>query len=385
METRDGHQKRLGGVIAVKLLFVVRGIFPDRIGGAPRHSYFLIKHLAELGCQIDVVHPSQNRHFGEYENVREFALPYGRTIFDFSRNVNHFIGERVYDVGYGDGLSLIRYLRQRKFPCVFNHHGFHMFQRQDFSKHITEAPKDAVREILLWLPRQKLCRYACSNSDYVISLGGKITHLLRTDLGVPEDKILELPNGVDLTIIPKSGVSAREPNSFLFVGGLGFRKGLTFLIRALNTLDIDFSCYIVGGGPLKARISDSNRNRNVKILGRVSDKRLFHLYTMVECFLLPSLQEGMPTVILEAMASHLPIIATDVGAISTMVRTENGFLIEARSAKAIVNAVGRFVQLPEERRRAMGTASRRIVEREFAWSNIARDYYVAFRQIAGGR
>ena len=368
----------------MKLLFVTRGIFPDRVGGAPRHSYFLIKHLAELGCRIDVVHPSQSRHFREYENVCEYTLPYGRTIFDFSRNVNNFIGERAYDVGYSDGLSSIRYLRGRKFPCVFNHHGFHMFQRQDFFKHIGESPKDALREILFWLPRRWACRYACSNSDYVISLGGKITHLLRTGLGVPEDKILELPNGVDLTLIPKSQPSAREPNSFLFVGGLEFRKGLTFLTKALNVLNIELNCYIVGGGPLKARISNSNRNRNVRILGRVSDERLFHLYNMVECFLLPSLQEGMPTVILEAMASHLPIIATDVGAISTMVRNENGFLIEARSTEAIVNAIERFVRLPEGRRRAMGATSRRIVEREFAWPNIARDYYQAFQQIAGG-
>ncbi|MCK4255852.1 glycosyltransferase family 4 protein, partial [candidate division WOR-3 bacterium] len=297
----------------MRFLFATRGIFPDFIGGAPRHSRFLIEHLSRMPCEIHVIHPSTNKHFSAYPNIREFYVPYGRSMFEYSQKIFSFIGNKRYEVGYSDGLSLIRYLKHRKFPCLFNHHGFHIFQRQYFGKIAWESPREGFQGFIFFIPRRWACYYAAVNSDYVISLGGSLTELIHSQLKIPEYKILELPNGVDLSTISKfRNDSNRIPNSFLFVGGLVFRKGLTFLIKALNRIQKDVVFYIVGDGPLKDWLLKHNRKKNVKILGRISDDELLELYNRVECFLLPSLQEGMPTVILEAMACHLPIIATDV-------------------------------------------------------------------------
>ncbi|RMD97728.1 MAG: glycosyltransferase, partial [Deltaproteobacteria bacterium] len=92
-----------------------------------------------------------------------------------------------------------------------------------------------------------------------------------------------------------------------------------------------------------------------------------------EAYILPSLYEGMPTVILEAMANGLPIIATDIGAVRTMVDEENGLVIPPGSPQAIVDAVRHlFVTCSPQERRRMGEVSYQRVRAAFTWQQIAR-------------
>jgi len=366
----------------MKILFATRGIFPNIIGGAPRHSRLLIEYLSKMDCEIHVIHPSPNQIFSSLKNIKEIYIPYGSSILSYSKRISKFIENKHYDVGYSDGLSLVKYVNYRKFPIVFNHHGFHMFQKQYFLKSIKESPKEGIVDLFLFIPRRFACKYMANKSDYVISLGGRLTELINKKLGISLTKIIELPNAIDVSRIKCDGFwNKKVPNSFLFVGGLTFRKGLTFLIKALNELKGSFIFFLVGDGPLKDWIVKHNKNECVKILGKITDRELFDLYNRVECFVFPSLQEGMPTVILEAMASYLPVIATDIGAVRVMVSSANGVIIKPNSQGAIKGAIKKFIDLDKEKKIIMGNKSRKIVENKYNWPLIVKKYYDFFKLI----
>jgi len=101
-----------------------------------------------------------------------------------------------------------------------------------------------------------------------------------------------------------------------------------------------------------------------------------------DVFVFPTRYEGMPTVILEAMAAGLPVIASDIGAVLTMVSAANGRLLPAGDAVALAAALGELAEAGEARRRALGEASRRLVEQRYTWTVVARTTLDLLAQLA---
>src|SRR5690606_26467654 len=115
------------------------------------------------------------------------------------------------------------------------------------------------------------------------------------------------------------------PLRLLFVGRFAFNKGIDLLMdvaRRLADEGAPVRFDLAGDGPLLAHYQAAGLPANVSLLGRVNDAELFALYTACDALVLPTRFEGMPTVVLEAMARARPIIVSDVGACAGLV--ENG-------------------------------------------------------------
>ena len=135
----------------------------------------------------------------------------------------------------------------------------------------------------------------------------------------------------------------------LYVGRLEPEKGVEYLIEALDRLrkteGIEFHLDIVGSGPdrniLKKKKEESGVNRYVIFFGHIpSGPNLFEIYERSDIFVLPSLTEGAPQVLYEAMAKGLPIIATAVGGVPDIIKDgENGLLIPPANPEAIAEAI----------------------------------------------
>ena len=216
--------------------------------------------------------------------------------------------------------------------------------------------------------------------DAVIAVS-KATKKLALNVGAPTNKVTVIYNTVDETIFaPKSKALCRQKlglprdtKIILFVGNLIPRKGAEYLIKALpmiltkipNTLLV-----IVGDGPqrdeLEQLVKELDLELNVIFTGRIPTEKLCLYYGAADIFVLPSLHEGHPMVLLEAMASGLPVIATKVsGSMETVIHSVNGYLVEPRDiyqlAESIIKVLGNEKQIHE-----FGKASLRIYKKRFS-------------------
>jgi len=178
----------------------------------------------------------------------------------------------------------------------------------------------------------------------------------------------------------------REGGYLLYVGRLDHRKGIVDLVNATQILkeNTETKLVIVGKGHLykdiKAIILKNNLN-NVELLGHVSWERLLYLYRNAEVFIFPSHYEGLPTVVLEAMASGLPIVASDIPAHrDVIIDGYNGLLSKTGSPESIAEKV--LILLEDEKlQRKLGRNARKTILRKFTWDRISSKFERIYTEV----
>jgi glycosyltransferase involved in cell wall biosynthesis len=204
----------------------------------------------------------------------------------------------------------------------------------------------------------------------------------------PERPIGVIPNGVDATtfhppaeMVPRSG-----PVRLLFVGRVVYQKGLDVLLHTLAALPpaLDWQLEIIGDGDARPALTleaaQLGLASRITFAGWCDRAVIAERYRQADLFVFPSRDEGMPNVVLEAMASGLPIVATAIAGSEELVREgENGCLVPSGEAPALADALARLIAQPEQLR-AMGRASREIVEREYTWTRVAACYLDLLRE-----
>jgi glycosyltransferase involved in cell wall biosynthesis len=148
--------------------------------------------------------------------------------------------------------------------------------------------------------------------------------------------------------------------------------------------DTPFEIHIVGDGPDKAHFLDQIAERSVqqyfKLHGYVEHTRLPEHYLNADIFVLPSLAEGMPNVVLEAMGSGLPIVATDVPGSEELVRNgENGYLLKTREPDDLAHALLALITNPQQRK-LMGYASQHLAG-HYTWKKVTQRYQALYAEM----
>ncbi len=201
---------------------------------------------------------------------------------------------------------------------------------------------------------RRLLRYF----DHVFCVSQDIVEKCR-QAGVPAQRCTLLDNGIALDeyAIPTSAVrhaaraELRLPQDLPLlaaVGRLSDEKGFDHLIRAvalLSSRNMHLHLAIAGSGSDQSRLMnlviESGLQDHVTLLGHLLDVRT--LYQAADMFVLSSLREGLPNVVLEAMAMRLPVVATDVGGVARLVcDRKTGLLVPPRSPEALANAIHTF-------------------------------------------
>jgi glycosyltransferase involved in cell wall biosynthesis len=156
------------------------------------------------------------------------------------------------------------------------------------------------------------------------------------------------------------------------IGRLSKEKAFHHLISAVDRLigeGHDLELLIAGDGPDRARlercIATAVHASRLKLLGHRLD--VIDVLSTFDAFVLPSESEGLPNVVLEAMAMEVPVLCTRVGAIPNVISDgQNGVLLPSNSADSIITALRELIDSPE-RRRQMGAAGRRTVVERFSF------------------
>ncbi|MEM1431134.1 MAG: glycosyltransferase family 4 protein [Pseudomonadota bacterium] len=154
----------------------------------------------------------------------------------------------------------------------------------------------------------------------------------------------------------------------VFVGRLTAIKGVFVLLDAIAEADrAGLHLTLIGDGPDRAALEAhaTALGIDVAFLGYRSQADVAAALTEADALVLPSLAEGVPVVLMEAMASARPVIATQVGGVAELVAPEAGLLVPAGDTDALAQAVAHLAGQPPEARQAMGAAGRAIVEQAF--------------------
>jgi glycosyltransferase involved in cell wall biosynthesis len=174
----------------------------------------------------------------------------------------------------------------------------------------------------------------------------------------------------------------------IVVAKLMEQKGHAFLLRALPPLQerfADLHVLLVGDGPLRAalaeRIAGLPGAARVHLVGNRRD--VGDLLAASDLFVLPSLWEGLPMALLEAMASGLPVVATRVsGSAQVVVDGESGLLVPPGDVERLSEAIATLLDDPARARR-MGRAARERVERSYSARAQAARHAELYRRAAG--
>lgn len=393
-------------MVKLKILIINTGILPvpPKEGGAIEyHTYNLANNLADLGHEVyyvtDVtsdakfhsnvmlhkVHaPSLLNQLIKQGNFIKVRISYATGGFlAFIATLKALNSSSGFDIIHGHGnISSALTAIFKTCPFVFTVHN-------PTPKMLTSNSwiKQRAREMNFNILDLKICNYA----KRVIAVSSKLKEELMKMHGVPHKKVIVIPNGVNVndfkTNIPNSGSIREKYNlSFeyaLFVGRLVEQKGVEYLIRAVA--GTGYHVVIVGGGPLLSYLFELSKKigtqKQVHFIGNISFEDLKKIYAEASLFVLPSLGEGLPLVILEAMASGLPIIGTNVSGIPEAVFDNyNGFIVKLRDIRMLRERMARIFE-DNKLRETMSKNSRQIAEEKFNWQRIARRTYKVYEDI----
>jgi len=250
-----------------------------------------------------------------------------------------------------------------------------------------------VRERTLW-----------SSADRVLAVSNAISNDLVRFYGVRRDSVRVVYNGVDTElfkpsaapVLPEGLESLEGKRIILFVGSFRTVKGIWWLIRAMRFVKAsvpDAHLLCVGGAPkwlgktdhwsmLNREVEREDLRGNVTLLNAVTNRKLPSYYCAAEMLVLPSLYEAFSKVLLEAMASGKPVIATRTGGNpEAVVDGVTGRLVPYGSAEALASAI---VSLMEDTKSsaAMGRSSRSRAEAIFSWRSVAERVSSAYNELS---
>jgi glycosyltransferase involved in cell wall biosynthesis len=251
-----------------------------------------------------------------------------------------------------------------------------------------------------WLPEKlknyhvickPLIRHIWNQSTKVVanSVGlARMANATNNDLDIPV-----IPNGVDAdkyTYMPEKTVS--ENVKILFCGRLRYQKGLTYLLEALAKIKSrknmpDVILEIAGFGSEEGNLRQLSKRlgleNEVRFIGQLDENKLVETYQQSDIFVNPSLNEGMPNSVLEAMSCGLPCIVTNIEGNNEVVRNgQCGLVIPPKDTDSLADALSRLIKDRDERER-FGRMSRRVIEEEYSWRKTAEQLMSIVNGVSG--
>ena len=213
-------------------------------------------------------------------------------------------------------------------------------------------------------------------ADLVLAPSRKTAAELERDYGAENVRVLpNVTGGRDVSTV--SDGSEEEDGFLLFIGRLRLRKGVEVLLQAMAALSptLDGRLLIAGDGETRDSLerlsSKLGLQERVRFLGRCSAERIRALLRGARALIVPSLYEGMPLVVLEAMESGVPVVASSVSGIpEVVVHQETGWLVPAEDPPALAAAMTQALSDPQ-RARAVGAAGRQRLNELYRPANAA--------------
>jgi len=348
----------------MKLLYVITAA---EFGGASVHVLQLIKYFAQAGHEVGLVCAPEKNLIDEVKNlkVKLYLNPYFvrkvnlrqdilslkvvfRAVKNFKPDIIHAHSTKA---GYAARI-IGKILRIKK--VVFTAHGWCFTEGAPGWRGMLSV----IERFMAFFTSKIIC---VSNYDRDLAISYKIA---------PKEKLKVIYNGIEKFSGKICEGKKRDHFKILFIGRFSPQKDPITLLDAVSRLNSErCELLLVGDGELKTSVEkfirDKRLNEKVRILGSLKREATIKEIANSDIFVLTTNWEGLPIVILEAMASGKPVIATKVGGIPEIVKNgENGFLVEAGDSKGVALALEKLINSPELIVQ-MGESGRKIATNAF--------------------
>jgi glycosyltransferase involved in cell wall biosynthesis len=236
----------------------------------------------------------------------------------------------------------------------------------------------------------KLDRFILRKFSHIIAVSSQVSQQLLLSRVRP-DKVQFINNGIDTDVffdaapasalINEFGVTA-ENHVIVTVGRISEEKGHVFLLKAFK--EISSSCpgvklLIVGDGPLRQKLESEFAGPNIIFTGNRRD--VAEIYRLMDIFVLPSLTEGLPMVLLEAMSSGKAVVASRVGEIPAVVEKNNvGVLVAPGSEMELQHAISRLLDSPVSLKES-GVNAREVVKEKYSAKAMGQAYFKVYKAV----
>ncbi|MFH1460567.1 MAG: glycosyltransferase family 4 protein [Candidatus Omnitrophota bacterium] len=292
-----------------------------------------------------------------------------------NRNLRNLIRKEKIQIlhfhwGYPDAIALLRLAKKTGLKTVLTIHGNESICYFENSL------------------RKKIVQKYLKKFDYLIVVSNDLKNKIIQYYDVPKTKITVMPNGINTEnfySIDKNearhmcGIDHKK-QIILTVCRLSHEKGIEYLFQAIQKIkEINVELLIAGDGPLKEKLLVLARqlkiSDKIKFLGTIVHEEIYKFYNAADIFCLPSLWEGCPCTIIEAMACGTPVVATKVGGIPDMINKETGVLVEPK------NPVALAVALTEALNKKWNHEQISAIGQSNSWDNVADKVIEVYKKI----
>lgn len=357
----------------MRILRVVHRLYPPKVGGLSYYVHALSVAQARAGHQVTVLttregeYPAHEFRDG-YEIYRDRALawPWENpiTVGVLGRLLSR--GDETFDIldahshlMFTTNLAALRRHLSNN-PLIITNHGYRVSRG---------ASLDFAQNIYL----SSFGRWNMRSADYVVSLT-ESERRKTLAAGVPADKTTAIPNGVDTELFHPQPTEP-IPHSVIWTGRYVREKGLTYLLEAARIVTARFPdarFLLVGYGEelpsLLAHICQLKLESNVTLLGRKSPDEIATLLNRSTLFVLPSLSEGFPSSVLEAMSCGKPVLVASGIGLEEVVG-DAGLYVPPGNPRKLAGSI-EAILADEELSRRLGRQGRKRVVERYDWRNV---------------
>lgn len=368
----------------MKILRVVGDIYPDVTGGLEIHAHEMSKMQADRGHEVTVF-TSNNA------NLPELELKDGYHIVRYRRIMKIFGNSISVDL-------LLKLIRNRKKFDIIHAHS-HLFLSTNICAIIRilgSSPLIISNHGLMsasapvWLNElylKSIGRWTLSRADKIICYTDEEKERLTTFLHIDERKIVVIPNGIKTDLFrPDKKASRSGPPTLLWVGRFVPGKGVTVLLDAFSLVNKKFPdvrLILVGDGPSRNNTTRQTQNsgltNSVEIIVHIDNKKLPEIYNKSDIFVLPSLMEGVPRTMLEAMACGKPVIITEFPHLEKIVNGAGLFT----PPKDPVMLSENIIRLLNDRELAsnLGVQGRMRIVQQYSWDDTVEKTLTVYKSL----
>ena len=370
--------------------------YPPLGGGAGNATFYILKEFAKIpDLTVDLITSSAENTFSIERvegNINIHKLPIG----DKTINLHYQSQKDLLIYAWKAWLYSRKLLKKNEYslthsfftvPCGF----LSMLIKWQYkvpyivSLRGADVPGYSDRFPVIYFFLKPIIKLIWSQSKAVISNSQGLKDLALKSKSDQEIGIIY--NGIDISEFKPREQKNSEIFEILCVSRLTQRKGIEYLISAFAKIVAEFPevrLKIVGEGDSKEKLQSQTKelglNEKVEFTGRITHERLPEIYTGASVFVLPSLNEGMSNTMLEALASGLPLIATDTGGTKELVTDgENGFIIKMEDAQDIYEKLNRLLRNNDLRERMAQDSRKKALN--LSWQVVASQYQGAYDRV----